>query len=148
MELSPAPLEADYESDLPWSVHYSALMEFHARNGHCNVPPETIFECDLPGLGLGGSSLHYSANLGRWLYTQRLRKLGRDVKLSGECEVLLNGLVNTGKLTWEIGAIGSSSSSSLDRPSTGDALSSELNWTSHYAALLEYCKEHGHCIYL
>lgn len=86
-------------ADLPWDTHYSALLIYLEKYGHCNVPQKAVFDCVLPGAGPAGTDLTYGGKLGRWLDLQRRMKKGRrgTGKLTPEREALLQALVDQGK---------------------------------------------------
>ena len=119
-----------------WNCHYEALLEYYKRNGSCNVPNSVTFECKLPGMGKNGRSYNYNEKLGRWLTYQRRAKLGKynRSRLLPDQEAKLQLLVDEGKLN-------------LSPPICNDRKRKEnlLNWSIHYAALLQYCEQHGTC---
>jgi hypothetical protein len=86
---------------LEWQIHYAALVAFGNEFGHCNVTQKYIYECDLPGLGEGGSVYHYRGKLGVWLSKQRSNKrssIPGGKSMSPEREVLLQNLVDEGSV--------------------------------------------------
>jgi hypothetical protein len=109
-----------------WFGHYLALLEYGRMNGHCNLPIDTIFECNLPDER--GRLFFYLDWLGGWLCRQKLAKYGYGRKLLPEREFLLQQLVDEGRLHWE-----------------DTNIVTLMNWNQNYAALLEYGRIHGHC---
>jgi hypothetical protein len=90
-----------------WPRHYSALVSYGEQHGHCNPPADTVYECELPGLGGGVeedgvvTSYHYKGKLGVWVQNQRsFRRLPSGKrKLSPDREALLQHLVDQGEWT-------------------------------------------------
>lgn len=124
--------------EAPWPLQYAALLEYGHQHGHCNVPHNARFDCDVPD-GTG-SVVHYSGDLGRWLSIQRQVFKGEKSVLkrpSPERRALLQSLVDQGLLFWD---------ASCRRGSNGKCRkSTDLSWPRNYAALLQYAAEHGHC---
>ena len=77
-----------------WSTNFNALLVYRVQVGNCYVSQKAIFECDLPGLGEGGSDLHYVGRLGKWLDNQRQFK--KNNKLPADREAMLQELVDQG----------------------------------------------------
>jgi len=77
-----------------WATHYAALLDYRANVGNCNLKQRAIYDCVLPGLGEGGSDLHFVSKLGLWLNDQR--KFKRAETLSPEREALLQQLADEG----------------------------------------------------
>jgi hypothetical protein len=84
--------------DFNWQKQYAALVEYGKEHGNCNIPVMASYECELPGYGPNGESLHYKGRLGKWLTTQRQSKKGNGYKLTIEREALLQKLVDEGKI--------------------------------------------------
>lgn len=120
--------------EISWLAHYLALLEFCRVHGHCDVPFDHVFECELPSPNTNPRSTKflYVDNLGTWLCKQKLTRHGFAGKFLPERELLLQQLVGEGKLVWTI----------LSGTSGGDM---ENSWDDHYAALIEYSKVKGHC---
>lgn len=51
----------------------SALMDYLNVHGHCNVPPGTVYECVISGVGEDGADFIYKGDLGNWLHQEKLR---------------------------------------------------------------------------
>lgn len=145
--------------ELSWEVHYAALLQYQHQHGHCNVPFDCVFSCPLPQAPNG----RYHSTLGVWLYQQRVSKSSKHNRLSSGQEQSLQKLVDEGHLVWETSS-SSSATSSVPVPVPVPTVSStaaaaatintgivsasphgETSWATHYAGLLQYCKEHGHC---
>lgn len=78
-----------------WNINFNALLCYRNQVGNCYVAQKAIFECDLPGMGEGGTDLHFVGRLGKWLDNQRQFK--KRNKLSADRENLLQELVDQGK---------------------------------------------------
>ena len=76
-----------------WPLHYAALLHYYKKHHTCNIPVSEFYECDLPNMGKGGNTYHYSDNLGNWLKQQRWHKS----VLSPDQRSKLQSLVNQGK---------------------------------------------------
>jgi hypothetical protein len=78
------------QDEMTWRKHFAALLEFHTIHGHCDIPVNLEFECDLSG-GIG----HYIGKTGKWLLEQRNQTPRRRVpyKLTLEQERLYQQLV-------------------------------------------------------
>jgi len=77
-----------------WARSFAALLKYGEEHGHYVPKSKAIYDCDLPGLGEGGSNFHYVGKLGKWLHNQRSdKKRGR---LSSEREALLQQLADEG----------------------------------------------------
>jgi hypothetical protein len=136
-------------SDITWNRHFAALIEYGKQFKHCNVPWKQIFECDLPGLDDNDSNFIYKADLGTWLFNQR--RINKKEKLSRERAQALHKLVEKGKfsLFCFVLCLGSTDTLGLlvwdcKKNPHQNSYSNRL-WSLHYAALLEYCKQQGHC---
>ena len=83
-----------------WNANYAALLAYREQHGHCNVPYGETYECILPGMGDGGSDLHYKGKLGAWLASQRQARRGAHTvkRLTVERESKLQELVDQGTL--------------------------------------------------
>jgi hypothetical protein len=79
-------------SDETWTQHYNALIEYRCVHGHCNVPYDLVFECQL-----SGSSNTYCGLLGVWLYQQRQACAGLR-PISPDRQALLRDLSHTGEI--------------------------------------------------
>jgi len=151
-------------NELPWETHFTALLQYQIQHGHCNVPFDCVYTCILPEEN--GPGIRYSHALGVWLYQQRVWKSSKHNRLAAAQEFSLQKLVDEGHLLWEYTTpssssvpppppssstvLSSSNTSSSLAPLGGQALVAtsqhgETSWHSHYAAILQYCKEHGHC---
>jgi hypothetical protein len=117
------------QGEITWHGHYAALLEYCKEHGHCNVPKQATYECMI---NEGGSIIRYQGHLGSWLCYQRRLKKKEQSKLQPDREALLQQLVDEGFLQWDISRGKHTQQSSIP-------------WPDHFAALMEYCKEHGHC---
>ena len=118
-----------------WKRHYGALGKYYEEHGTCNVPCNTIYQCDLEGMADDGGTFHYNRKLGIWLNNQRKARKGlKCKKLLPEREAMLQILVDEGKLVWAAGPF-----AGLVRRND------DSEWSRHYAALLNYFKEYGTC---
>eukprot|EP01041_Mallomonas_annulata_P001767 gene1767-3422_t len=108
----------DPVNDLSWNLQYEALLKYgEEHNGNCNIPrSEKVILSD-------GST----ASLGHWLCSQR--EFNRKGTLRPERKVLLQRLVDEGKLAW-----------SFD---VGEFNTDDASWDAKYAALVEYGKANG-----
>jgi hypothetical protein len=107
-----------------------ALQHYCQLHGHANVPQSATYRCEVPGEN--GVPIVYIGNLGKWLTKQRQGRKGHGVKLHSDREALLQKLVDEGKLLWDATCM---KTNPLNEPS----------WETHYAALLQYMSEFGHC---
>jgi hypothetical protein len=128
---------------LDWTIHYAALLEYEKRHGHCNVPLRDVFECELMLGEAGNEPFLYTAALGRWVADQKSRHLASTPELRllpADKESLLQQLVDEGRLHWEVRDL-----SGLDASGLRGRVTLDLQWRRHYAALLEYGRQNGHC---
>jgi len=146
-------------SDNQWPIHYAALLQFNSEFGHCNVPKDLYYRCqinqqqqqqdvNLQNFDMVNASICrreypdeyycYEGRLGQWLQRQRQAKKGtsRSYKLTPDREAKLQSLVDSGLLKWDA----SDMSGSAERKFIGDS-----QWPLHYAALLQFGHENGHC---
>ena len=143
------------EMDL-WYVMFEMLLQFCIDNNHCNVPID--FNVTLND--------GYVLRLGVWLQSQRDKK--KTGLLSDEKSTILQSLVDSGKLSWEIPFSNSSSSSSsasalptisstaapetflptvqvLNLRPAGSSQHDDITWHAYFDALSRFCQQYGHC---
>jgi len=84
-------------TELTWPRNYAALLQYKAEHGHCNVPHDTVYECEI--INKEGMREQVVCKLGNWLHDQRQahRGTGHSAKLSPEREALLQALVDEGE---------------------------------------------------
>lgn len=111
-----------------WDDHYQALLEYCNQVGDCDVPIDLEFESVLPSSGR-----QYRGQLGIWLLTQKLSKLGVYEPLSDERDQQIQQLMDEGRMN------------SLVDTELVLPVGSDLSWLAHYAALLHYACNNGHC---
>lgn len=125
-----------------WQTNFSALIQYVKQYGHGNVPLRDEYRCELPNIvDTDGKPFLYCGNLGKWLAHQRRSKRGKGTesklsRLLPDREFLLQQLVDDGKLLWNASELSSSCKSKAF---------AELSWPRHYAALVMYSEEFGHC---
>jgi hypothetical protein len=92
-----------------WHQNFNALVAFGEENGDCNVDADD----------------EEHAALAKWLQEQRFYK--KKGKLTPERKEALQGLVDQGKLVWNVKS------------------ANKNRWQKNYDELLTYANEHGHC---
>ncbi len=151
---SSTPREAEPEprNELSFIVQYAALLEYGKEHGDCNIPRNSTYECILTTFSGPNLQVTYTGDLGAWLQRQRQARKGYGGKLSTERRGLLQRLVSEGKLVWDNTTESLTNNNNVNNgQETGYCAPVSVNehydqhWQRHYAALLEYGKEHGHC---
>lgn len=134
------------EMDL-WYVMFEMLLQFCIDNNHCNVPID--FNVTLND--------GYVLRLGVWLQSQRDKK--KSGLLSEEKSTILQSLVDSGKLSWDILFSNSSTSPApLSAPTSaaptvqvlnplpsGSTQHDDITWHAYFDALSRFCQQYGHC---
>ena len=62
---------------LRWLFHATALMEYCTENGHCNIPIDTVYTCNINTVTADKGSFRYVGHLGKWL-AHEIAALARD----------------------------------------------------------------------
>lgn len=138
-----ATVKLKRQSDDEWPLHYAALLQFQAEFGTCNVPKGFVYKCRInQNLDINDETtrtyFEYEGQLGLWLQRQRQAKKGtsKSYKLTSDREAQLQVIVDQGHLLWDA----SEMNSCVERKVLGDNM-----WPLHYAALLAFGRENGHC---
>lgn len=122
------------KKSLAWQKHFTALVEYGKEHGHCNIPVRAEYTCDLPILSSDGTRMRYSGKLGKWLHDQRQAFKGnKKERLRADRANLMQALVDQGLLLWDAAVLHTRKEQD------------EAAWRRHFAALLEYGREYGHC---
>lgn len=135
-----------------WYVMFEMLLQFCIDNNHCNVPID--FNVTLND--------GYVLRLGVWLQSQRDKK--KTGLLSDEKSTILQSLVDSGKLSWEIPFSNSSPPPAapsilttaapeaflptvqvLNPRPAGSTQHDDITWHACFDALSRFCQQYGHC---